>query len=108
MLKQIIVLVTLSVAIVLSMSYAQHGVQWLIGAHDWVSKLLTDVFSGGQAGNLARGLIALLSIPFLVGLVPTTAYWVIRRHWFPYFMEIVWVVWLIQAGALVVLYKAVA
>lgn len=105
MLKQIIALIALSVAIILSMSYAQQAVQFLLTAHDWISELLTDVFSGGQAGNIARGLIALLSVPVLVGLVPAIAYWMIRRHWFPYFMEIVWVVWLIQAGALVIMYK---
>jgi hypothetical protein len=106
MLKQLIAIIALSAAIVLSMSYAQQGVTWLVQAHDWVAQLLTDVFSAGNAGNLARGLIALLSIPVLVGLIPALVYWMIRRHWFPYFMEIVWVVWLIQAGALVVMYKA--
>lgn len=108
MIKQVIALVAFSAAIILSMSYAQQGVQWLVIAHDWVSQLLTDVFSGGHTGNLARGLIALLAIPFLAGLIPALVYWMMRRHWFPYFMEIVWVVWLIQAGALIVLYKAAA
>lgn len=106
MIKQVIALIALSVGVVLSMSYAQQGVEWLVTAHQWVSQLLTEVFSGGQAGNIARGLIALLSIPVIIGLVPTVVYWVVRRHWFPYFMEIVWVVWLIQAGALIVMYKA--
>lgn len=105
MLKQIIILVGLSIAITLSMSYAQYAIQLLIDAHDWVSQLLTEVFSGGQAGNLARGLIALLSIPFLIACIPTVAYWTIKRSWFPYFLEIVWIVWLIQAGALMVIAK---
>jgi len=108
MLKQIIILLVLSVAIILGMTYAQMGVQWLLDAHDWISQILMDVFSGGQAGNIARELIALLSVPILVGLVPALIYWIIRRHWFPYFMEIVWVVWLIQAGALVITYKVAA
>ena len=108
MIKQVIAILALSVGIILTMSYAQQAVQLLVTAHDWVSQVLTDVFSGGQAGNLARGLIALLSIPVLVALIPTLVYWAIRRHWFPYFMEIVWVVWLIQAGALIMLYKVVA
>lgn len=106
MLKQVIALIGLSVAIILCMSYAQSGLQFLVTAHDWVAQILTDVFSGGNAGNLARGLIALLSIPVFVGLIPALAYWMIKRHWFPYFMELVWVVWLIQAGALIILYKA--
>jgi hypothetical protein len=105
MLKQLIALITGSIIIILSMSYAQQALQLLVHAHDWISQILTEVFSGGQAGNLARGLIALLSIPILVGAIPTLIYWMFKRHWFPYFMEIVWVVWLIQAGALIVLYK---
>ncbi len=106
MIKQTLLLIALSVAIVLSMSHAQTGVQYLLNAHDWISQLLTDVFSGGNAGNLARGLIALLSIPILIAFVPAVLYWMVRRHWFPYFMEIVWVVWLVQAGALMVMYNA--
>lgn len=105
MIKQIIALIAGSVAIILSMSYAKEALHLLVLAHDWVSQLLTEVFSGGQAGNLARGLIALLTMPVIVGLVPTAIYWVVRRHWFPYFMEIVWVVWLVQAGALIILFN---
>lgn len=102
MIKHIIALIALSVGIVFAMSYAQSFIQILITAHDWVSELLTDVFSVGQAGNLARGLIALLALPFLAALLPTVLYWFIRRSWFPYFLQIVWVVWLLQAGALLV------
>jgi len=108
MLKQLIALMVLSVAIILSMSYAQQGMQWLINTHAFISQLLTDVFSPAHAGNLARGLIALLAIPLLAGFIPTVVYWLVRRHWFPYFMQIVWVVWLMQAGALIILYKATA
>lgn len=107
MIKQLIALVAGSAAVVLTMSYDQHVLQFLISAHDWISQGLADVFSGGQAGSLIKGLIALLSVPILIGLVPAIIYWVIKRHWFPYFMEIVWIVWLVQVGALAVMYKAV-
>ncbi len=105
MLKHLVALIGLSIAIVFCMSYASLGVHWLLAAHEWISQLLTDVFSGGQTGNTLRSLIALLSIPVIIGLVPTVLYWMIRRHWFPYFMEIVWIIWLVQAGALIVMYK---
>lgn len=106
MIKQIVAIIALSLAIILTMSYAQQAVQQLLNAHEWISQVLMDVFSGGQTGNLLRGSIALLSIPVLVGLIPALAYWMIKRHWFPYFMQIVWVVWLIQVGALIAMYKA--
>lgn len=105
MLKQIIAIIALSVGIIFAASYAQQGVQFMMHAHEWISQILQEVFTGGQAGNIARGLIALLSIPIIVGLIPTIIYWMVKRHWFPYFMQIVWVVWLIQAGALL-MYKA--
>lgn len=106
MIKQAILLIALSIAIIFSMSYAQEAVQALLSAHDWVAQHLTDLFSVGNAGNIARGLIALLSIPVLIAFIPTVIYWVVRRHWFPYFMEIVWAVWLVQVGAMMVMYNA--
>lgn len=105
MIKHIIALVVGSFAVILSMTYAQQGLQFMLNAHDWVAQALTEVFSVGNAGNLLRGFIALLTIPLLIGLIPAGIYWLIRRHWFPYFMQVVWVVWLIQAGALVMMYK---
>jgi hypothetical protein len=65
-----------------------------------------QVFSGGEAGNITRQLIALLTIPFLFGLIPATIFWMVKRRWLPCFMEIVWVAWLLQTSALVILYKA--
>jgi len=107
MVKHLIILVLLSVLVVLGMQYPQIGVKGLLAAHDWVSQLLTQVFSGGQVGNTIRELLALLCIPVVVGLIPSIIYWVVRRHWVPYFMEIVWIVWLVQFGALAIAYKMV-
>jgi hypothetical protein len=107
MLKQMIALITFSIIIVFTMAYAHQGLQYLIDLHEWISVLLTEVFSPGHAGMLARGLLTLLSIPLLAGLIPAFIYWLVKRHWFPYFMEIVWVIWLIQVGALVMIYKSV-
>ncbi|HLB42794.1 MAG TPA: hypothetical protein VJN02_08115 [Gammaproteobacteria bacterium] len=107
MLKHSIVLIALSILIIFFTTYAQQGMQWLLTAHDWVSNALTNVFSGGQAGNMVRELLVLLCIPVAVGLLPAVIYWVVRRHWFPYFMEVVWIVWLIQVGALLTMSKTV-
>jgi hypothetical protein len=107
MLKQVIAIVILSILVIIGMSYVQQGLQILLSGHDWLSDVLKDVFSGGQAGNIIRELIALLAIPLVVALIPAIIYWIAKRSWFPYFMELVWVIWLVQTSALVVLYKAV-
>lgn len=103
MFKHIVALIAFSVAVIFFMSYAQQGLQGLLSAHDWIAEMLSNVFSPGQAGSVSRSLIALLALPIIVGLVPTLIYWLVRKNWFPYFMNIVWVVWLIQIGALVIM-----
>lgn len=108
MLKQIIAIIALSIITILSMSHVQQILQWILSGHDWIAQTLTDVFSGGQAGSLIRNLLALLAIPILVALIPVLVYWLAKRKWFPYFMHMVWIVWLIQTAALVVLYKVAA
>jgi glucan phosphoethanolaminetransferase (alkaline phosphatase superfamily) len=105
MLKHIIVIILASFFVITSMPYAQEGLQFLLSAHDWISDTLREVFSGEQAGSLARELLALLAIPVAIGLIPAILFWLAKRRWFPWFMECVWFVWLIQTAALVILYK---
>lgn len=106
MLKQIIAIVLLSILVTLTMPYIQDGIQTMLSGHAWVSQLLMEVFAGGSTGSLIRSLISLLVIPIVIGLIPVTIFWLAKRKWFPYFMQLVWVVWLVQVAALVVLYKA--
>jgi len=110
MLKQsfsLLSIVLLSVVIVLTMPYAHQGVQFLLNAHASVSQWLTEVFSGGETGNLIRLAIALLIIPFAVAFVPAVIFWLMKRRWLPGFMTMVWVLWLVQTAGLIVLYKSV-
>ncbi len=105
MIKHLIAIVALTIVIILTMSQAQAALETLLAGHNWVAETLKAVFSGGTAGNVTRELLASLSIPFLVGLIPAALYWLAKRSWFPYFMTFVWVTWLIQTSALVIQYK---
>lgn len=104
MLKQILALIIGSLLITLTFVYDQQAIQYLITSHDWVAMWLRNIFSGGQLGTTARELIALLAVPTGAGFACAAIYYVLRRHWFPYFMEVVWVVWLIQASAIIITY----
>jgi hypothetical protein len=108
MLKQIIAILVLSVLIISSMSYTQQALEFLVTAHDWIADVLTQVFSGGTAGEMARKLLALLAVPLIIGLIPALIYWIVKRSWFPHFMSLVWVVWLVQAAALIVVFQNTA
>ena len=106
MLKHIIAITVISLIIIVSMPYAQQMLQYIVAAHDWISDMLKEVFSVDQAGNIIRQLIALLVIPLVVSLIPAIIYWLARRQKLPYFMELVWVVWLVQTAAIVITFKA--
>lgn len=106
MLKHVAAIIILSIIVLLAMPQVQHGLNLLLTAHDWIANILKEVFSAGNAGNLSRQLIALLGIPVIVGFIPALSYWLAKRMWLPFFMEVVWVIWLIQTSALVVLFKA--
>lgn len=108
MLKHILALILLAILVIFTMPYVHTLLEALVAGHNWIADSLKSVFSGGTAGNLFKQLIASLTIPFLVALIPAGIYWLARRHWLPCFMEIVWVVWLIQTSAVVMVYKTVA
>lgn len=100
MLKNIIILIALSLVAVFFMPTVTEGVKYLLVIHQKVSSELANVFYDGTTGNLIKEFIALLAMPFIAALIPTIVYWVVKRHWFPYFMEVLWIFWLIQIGAL--------
>lgn len=105
MIKKIIAILLLSIAVILAMPYAQQGLEMLLSLHNWISEALTEVFTDGNYGSVTRQLIALLAVPFIVGLLPAIFYWVIKHSWFPYFAQCVWIVWLVQTSALIVMAK---
>ncbi|MDA8561952.1 hypothetical protein N9L02_02425 [Gammaproteobacteria bacterium] len=105
MMKSIIAILVLSIAVIMAMPYTYQGLDLLLSFHEQVSDALTEVFTGGNIGNIIRQLIALLTAPFLIGLIPSIVYWILKRSWFPYFMQLVWIVWLIQTSFVIIMTK---
>lgn len=107
-LKQLIVLILISVGVIFLTPALQPIIHLLVAAHDWIAQLLLQVFAGGTAGNIARQLIALLAFPIILALIPTIIFYAAKRRMFPYFMEVVWVLWLLQTTPIIAMYKAAA
>lgn len=106
MLKHIVALIVLAIVVILATPQVHALLEALVAGHDWIADTLKAVFSGGRTGSLLRDLIASLTIPLLVGFIPAGLYWLARRSFFPYFMTFVWVTWLVQTSALIMVYKA--
>ena len=104
MLKNIIVLIVLSLGVIFGIKHIQPIILLLVSSRDWISQLLLQVFSGGELGSAIRNLISLLVVPLCFGAVPTLIFWLSKNRMFPYFMHVVWVVWLVQTTAIIVLH----
>lgn len=107
-LKHLVAIILLTLLVILATPQVHAVVAALVAGHDWIAETLKSVFAGGTAGKILRELMASLAIPLLIGLIPAGIYWLAKRHWFPFYMEIVWVVWLIQTSALVIRYTVAA
>jgi hypothetical protein len=105
MLKNFIVLILLSLAVIFGTKHLHPIILVLVSAHDWISQLLLQVFSGGELGSAVRNLISLILVPLFIGAIPATVYWFSKHRQFPYFMHIVWVMWLLQTTAIVMMYR---
>jgi hypothetical protein len=101
MLKQIFLIIFASIVIIFFTPFLQHVLHMIVASHDWINNQLKQVFSVGEAGRIIRELLAMLAVPVLVSIFPAAIYWLIKRAWFPWTLEIIWVVWLMQATAIV-------
>lgn len=104
MLKNIIIVTILSVLVILFMPWAQKSLLYLVSVHDWINEHLKEIFSVGQAGTIIRQLISLLAVPLLFSLIPILIYWLAKHSWLPWTPHVIWVIWLIETSAIVLLY----
>ena len=105
MLKNFCVLVLLSLGVVLGMRHIEPVLMCLITIHSWLLHHLLHLFvAGGKVGLVVKSLLSLMIIPLLTACFPALIYWMAKNRFFPYFMHVMWTVWLLQTTALVALY----
>lgn len=95
MLKQSSIYLTLSILIVLFATYAHLAIVYVDMFYTWVTIKLTPLFSGISYGILIRNVLSLMLLPVMIAGIPALIYQAIKRQKMPYFIEIVWVLWLI-------------
>lgn len=101
MLKQLIILLLLSLVVIFGTQYILPLISVVLSTHHWVSQSLLQIFTGGKAGNAIREFIALWFVPLCLTLIPTLIFWLAKRRFFPYFFHTLWVIWLVQTTALI-------
>ena len=95
MIKQIILIILLSLAAIFFRSELSHGLAGLIYIHHYIDKSLQIIFSAGHIGHLIQEMISLLILPLAGGFIVAAAFWMVKRVTMPHMMGIVWVLWLV-------------
>ena len=100
MYKGVIAIIVLSVAVVFTSSYCAEALQFILNGHAMIDRALYHVFSTDKTGVMIAQLISYLILPFAIASIFALVHGLLRQHLTPYFMHIVWVVWLVQTTAL--------
>jgi len=101
MIKHLLLIIALSAAIILALPFCRTGVHELVIFHHMILNFLNSIFANGPIAFFIKQLIALLFIPLAVITVLNSIYWLFTKRTFPSSREIMWVLWIILAVAIV-------
>ena len=77
-------------------------VHYLNFAHQFMVDKLTYVFAGGQTGQFLKQALALILLPLAITAVPALIYYGVKRRSMPYFIHLLWAVWIALATSLAI------
>ena len=103
-LRYSIIYLLLSVVVVLFARYLHTLVIYIDLFYTLLNIKLGSIFSPSAIGVLMRKVVALSLLPVVIAAVPTLIYRAIRGRHTPYFMEIVWLLWLIIVLSKILIY----
>jgi uncharacterized membrane protein len=97
MIKHIVTYLILSLLIILFAAYAKIFFIYVNVLYVYIDTLLEPLFGAGLMGTAFRDMMTLVLTPLLLAGIPALIYWVIKRKKMPYFLETLWLFWLILA-----------
>lgn len=95
MLKQSLIYVGLSILVVLFARYFHLIVVYIDTAFTYVNIRISPIFSQTSLGMFIRQIIVLSILPVLLIGMPALAYRGLKGKQMPYFLEAVWISWLV-------------
>ncbi len=95
MLKQLSILVVLSL-VLLIFAQQSHAILLLLdNTHRLLNEGLSQVFSTSSVGNTTQEVLCLMFIPLAIAAIPAIVYWLIKRRPMPYFYHVMWAIWIV-------------
>lgn len=95
MVKQIILLIGVSIVAVFFKNEITHALNLLVYAHNQVAGWLSLIFSNDHVGRIIQGIISLIVIPVVIGAVLAGAHWLVKKTSMPHTLTVIWVIWTI-------------
>jgi hypothetical protein len=103
MLKQLSILIILSILLLVFSSQIQMLLTYLDASHHFLNVKLSFIFNTSPAGNIVQEVLCLLLIPVIIASVPAAIYFLIKRKFMPYFFHVLWSAWLVLFTSLSVM-----
>lgn len=100
MLKQILLVVALSIVAILFAKEVSYCLQILSNFQRGVSHTLAYVFSGDRLGRFIREVVVLAGIPIVISVVVNAIYWLIKRQTMPIFTAFMWLIWVLLVATM--------
>jgi hypothetical protein len=95
MLKQFSIYFVLSFLIVLFAGYAHLLIIYIDLAYTYINFKLAPLFHHVSSGGQIRNVISLVLLPLILVGIPALIYQLIKKRQMPYFIEIIWLLWLV-------------
>lgn len=97
MLKQSLIYLILSFTLLFFATYAKLFFVYVNIIYSYINLGLENLFGSSFGGELVRDIITLMLVPLILAGLPALIYWLIKRKTMPYFLELLWLFWLILA-----------
>jgi hypothetical protein len=100
MAKHFIFLIVISIVAIFFRTEVAYVIHGAINLHDKLVAFLSLIFSGGKWGQLIKLGLALFVLPVFFGGLIAGIYWLFKRIYMPYTMEVIWILWFVLLTAL--------
>lgn len=95
MLRQSLIYLLLSILVVVFAKFAHMLIVYIDMLYAYINVKLTPIFSHGGLGVTIRKVLLLVFIPIIIAAIPALIYRLIKGHEMPYFIELIWCLWLV-------------
>ena len=91
--KNVLLLIGLSVAAIFFQDQLMQLLQFLTHIHNVIARGLGVIFSVDSVGEIVQSVLALLLIPVLLGIIISFAHFFVKQVHFPHTLLVIWISW---------------